>query len=73
MCLKLGFSQVKRKVEIEVMQEQYLRGMKWQKTEDNCNEEIRSLYSSPNIITMIKSRRVWWAWHAAHTGTLFES
>jgi hypothetical protein len=29
------------------------------------NEELHNLYSSPNIITMIKSRRIKWAAHVA--------
>jgi hypothetical protein len=29
------------------------------------NEELRNLYSSPNIIRMIKSRRIKWAGHVA--------
>jgi hypothetical protein len=29
------------------------------------NEELHNLYSSPNIIRMIKSRRMRWAWHVA--------
>jgi hypothetical protein len=29
------------------------------------NEELRNLYSSPNIIRMIKSRRMRWAGHVA--------
>jgi hypothetical protein len=29
------------------------------------NEELHNLYSSPNIIRMIKSRRMKWAWHVA--------
>jgi hypothetical protein len=29
------------------------------------NEELHSLYSSPNIIRMIKSRRMRWAEHVA--------
>jgi hypothetical protein len=32
------------------------------------NEELRSLYSSPSIITMIKSRRMRWAGHVARMG-----
>jgi hypothetical protein len=32
------------------------------------NEELHNLYSSPNIITMIKSRRIRWAGHAAGIG-----
>jgi hypothetical protein len=29
------------------------------------NEELRKLYTSPNIIRVIKSRRIRWAWHVA--------
>jgi hypothetical protein len=32
------------------------------------NEELRNLYSSPNIIRMIKSRRMRWAGHVARMG-----
>jgi hypothetical protein len=32
------------------------------------NEELDNLYSSPNIITMIKSRRMRWAGHVARMG-----
>jgi hypothetical protein len=32
------------------------------------NEELRNLYSSPNIIRMIRSRRMRWAWHVARMG-----
>jgi hypothetical protein len=33
------------------------------------NEELHNLYSSPNIIRMIKSRRMRWAGHVARMGT----
>jgi hypothetical protein len=29
------------------------------------NEELHNLYSSPNIIRIIKPRRMRWAWHVA--------
>jgi hypothetical protein len=29
------------------------------------NEELNDLYSSPNIIRVMKSRRMRWAWHVA--------
>ena len=29
------------------------------------NEELNDLYSSPNIVRVIKSRRMRWAWHVA--------
>jgi hypothetical protein len=32
------------------------------------NDEIHSLYSSPNIVKVIKSRRIRWAGHVAHMG-----
>jgi hypothetical protein len=32
------------------------------------NEELNSLYSSPNIVRVIKSRRMRWAGHVAHMG-----
>jgi hypothetical protein len=32
------------------------------------NEELDDLYSSPNIIRVIKSRRMRWAGHVAHMG-----
>jgi len=32
------------------------------------NEELNDLYSSPNIVRMIKSRRLRWAGHVARIG-----
>jgi len=32
------------------------------------NEEFNDLYSSPNTVWVIKSRRMRWAWHVAHMG-----
>jgi hypothetical protein len=32
------------------------------------NEELNVLYSSPNIVRVIKSRRMRWAGHVAHMG-----
>ena len=32
------------------------------------NEELNNLYSSPNIVRVIKSRRMRWAGHAASIG-----
>ncbi len=29
------------------------------------NEELNDLYSSPNIVRVIKSRRMRWVWHVA--------
>ena len=38
---------------------------KWRKLH---NEELNDLYSSPNIIRVIKSRRIRWLGHVAHMG-----
>jgi hypothetical protein len=32
------------------------------------NEELHNLYSSPDIIKQVKSRRMRWAWHIARMG-----
>jgi hypothetical protein len=32
------------------------------------NEELNNLFSSPNIIRMIKSIRMRWAWHVIRMG-----
>ena len=32
------------------------------------NEELNELYSTPNIVLVIKSRRMRWAWHVARMG-----
>jgi hypothetical protein len=32
------------------------------------NEEMNDLYSSPNIVRVVKSRRMRWAGHVAHMG-----
>jgi hypothetical protein len=32
------------------------------------NNELHDLYCSPNIVRMIKSRRMRWAWHVARMG-----
>ena len=37
----------------------------WRKLHD---EELNNLYSSPNIVRVIKSRRMRWAGHVAHMG-----
>jgi hypothetical protein len=37
------------------------------------NEELHNLYASPNIIKMIKSRRMRWALHVARMGEMRNS
>ena len=34
----------------------------------SCNEELNDLYSSPNILRVITSRRMRWAGHVARVG-----
>jgi hypothetical protein len=34
------------------------------------NEELHNLYISPNIIRVIKWRKMWWAGHVAHIGEI---
>ena len=34
------------------------------------NEELNDLYSSPNIVRVIKSRRMRWVWHVARMGNM---
>jgi hypothetical protein len=36
----------------------------------NLEEELHNLYFSPNIIRLIKSRRIRWAGHVAHMGEM---
>jgi hypothetical protein len=43
-----------------------LTGGKWQEAgEDSLNEELHNLYTLPNIIRVIKSRRLRWVGHVA--------
>ena len=47
-----------------------LRGTRQQGNGENYlhNEELRDLYSLPNIVPVVKSRRMRWAWHVARMG-----
>ena len=35
---------------------------------ENCNEELNDLYFSPNIVQVIKPKRMRWAGHVGHMG-----
>jgi hypothetical protein len=45
--------------------------IKKQETRKLHNEELHNLYSSPDIINTIKSRRMSWAGHIAHVVQMF--
>jgi hypothetical protein len=45
-----------------------LKGRKTDRGAKLHNDELHSLYSSPNIVRVIKSRRMRWAGHVARTG-----
>jgi hypothetical protein len=45
-----------------------LKGRKMDHGENCIMIELHSLYSTPNIVMVIKSRRMGWAGHVARTG-----
>jgi hypothetical protein len=45
-----------------------LKGRKTDRGKKLHNDELHSLYSSPNIVREIKSRRIRWEGHVAHVG-----
>jgi hypothetical protein len=58
---------------LKVFENRVLRKIFGPKTEDGSwrklhNDELHSLYSSPNIVRVIKSRRMRWAGHVARMG-----
>ena len=56
---------------LRVFENRILRRIFWPKRDENGewrilhNEELRSLFRSPNIVRVIKSRRLSWAGHVA--------
>jgi hypothetical protein len=62
---------------LRVFENRVLRRIFGPKREENGswrklhNYEIHSLYSSPNIVTVIKPRRMRWAGHVACMGEVF--
>jgi len=60
---------------LRVFENRVLRGifgLKWDEVTGGWkklhNEELNDLYSSPNIVRVIKSRKMRWAGHVAHMG-----
>jgi hypothetical protein len=59
---------------LRVFQKRVFRNISGPKTEEDGswrkmhNDELHSLYSSPNIVRVIKSRRIRWAGHVARMG-----
>jgi hypothetical protein len=60
---------------LRVFENMVLRRIFWSKREEMTgewrrlhNEELNDLCSSPNIVGVIKSRRMRWAGHVAHMG-----
>ena len=46
-----------------------LRGTRWQGNGESCiTRSLNDLYSLPNIVRVVKSRRMRWAGHVAHMG-----
>jgi hypothetical protein len=71
MGAKLGLSLWGEKLRLRVFENRVLRKIFGSKNEEDGswrklhNDEPHSLYSSPNIVRMIKSRRMKWAGHMA--------
>ena len=60
---------------LRVFENRALRIIFWPKRDEVTGEwrkldkdELNDLYSSPNIVRVIKSRRMRWAWHVARMG-----
>jgi hypothetical protein len=70
MCAKLGLS-LREEPRLRVFENRVLRRIFRPKREEDgswrklYNDEIHSLYSSPNIVRIIKTRRMRWEGHAA--------
>jgi hypothetical protein len=69
MGAKLGLSTLREEHRLKVFENRVLRMISGHKREEDgsCktqhNNELHGLYSSPNIVRVIKSRRMKWAGH----------
>jgi len=62
---------LREELRLSVFENRVLRrifGSKRDEVKKIHNEELNDLYSSPNIVRMIKSRRMRWAGHVARMG-----
>jgi hypothetical protein len=73
--VKLGLLTLREEHRLRVFENRVLRRIFGPKRDEVTgvwrnlhNEELHSLYSSPNIIRVIKSRRLIWAGHVARMG-----
>jgi hypothetical protein len=70
----LGFSLWGRNTRLRVFENKVLRKIFGPKREEDGswrklhNDELHSLYSSPNIVKVFKSRKMRWAGHVARSG-----
>jgi hypothetical protein len=68
---------LREKHRLKIFENRLLRRIFGPKSEEDgswrklYNDELHSLYSSPNIVTVIKSRRMRWAGHVARMGEVF--
>jgi hypothetical protein len=60
---------------LRVFENRVLRRVFWPKRDEVIgewrplhNEELNDLYSLPNIVRVVKSRRMRWAWHVVRMG-----
>jgi hypothetical protein len=75
MGVKLGHSQLRKECMLRVFENRVLRRIFGPKTDEGTgewrklhNEELNDLYSLPNIIWVINSRRMRWVQHLASMG-----